>query len=115
MNAGEVDSDDDGIMLAGDGVIASSYDPMLMGENGNNGDLNYQKMAEVPVLSNWMQWFLALEDHEYLIEVDRDFISDEMNLINLKETCFPSSKDRYKECLKLITSNKVPNEDDLQN
>jgi len=25
-------------------------------------------------LKNWMQWYLALEDHEFLVEVERSFI-----------------------------------------
>jgi len=46
-----------------------------------------------------------------LLEVDRDFISDKMNLLKLREH-FPS-KDRFKECLRLMLSSKVPNEADL--
>jgi CRISPR/Cas system-associated protein Cas10 (large subunit of type III CRISPR-Cas system) len=77
-----------------------------------NMDLNFQKLQQMPVLTSWMQWFLSLEDHDFLIEIDRDFISDKMNLLNLRDN-FPS-KDRYNECLRLILSNKVPNSDDLQ-
>lgn len=64
-------------------------------------------------LAGWIQWFLSLQDHDFLLEVDRDFISDKMNLLKLREH-FPS-KDRYKECLRLMLSSKVPNEADLQN
>jgi hypothetical protein len=60
----------------------------------------------------WMQWFLSLEDHEFLVEVEAQFIKDKFNLIGLKS--FLPSKERYKECLRLIQSNKVPNEEDLQ-
>jgi casein kinase II subunit beta len=65
-----------------------------------------------------MQWYLALEDHEFLVDVERNFIKDKFNLINLRETCGSTSlmdKKRFKESLKLILSNKVPNEEDLQN
>lgn len=65
------------------------------------------------MLTTWMQWFLSLEDHDFLIEVDREFIADEMNLLQLREGF--ATKERYRECLRLITSNKVPNEEDLQN
>jgi casein kinase II subunit beta len=61
---------------------------------------------------------LALEDHDFLVEVERDFITDKFNLINLREMCGnppPMSKSRFKDSLKLILSSKVPNEEDLQN
>ena len=54
-----------------------------------------------------------MEDHDLLIEVDTKFINEKMNLLNLREY-FPT-KERYKESLRLILSNKVPNEEDLQN
>lgn len=60
----------------------------------------------------WIQWFLSLEDHEFLLEIDKEFIEDKMNLIGIRESF---SKERYKECLKLILSSKVPMEEDLQN
>ena len=53
-----------------------------------------------------------MEDHEFLVEIDKDFIADEMNLINLRDH-FPT-RERYKECLRLLLSNKIPNEEDLQ-
>ena len=67
---------------------------------------------------SWVQWYLALEDHDYLVEVERGFITDKFNLIKLRETCGnppPLSKKRFKESLQLILSAKVPNEEDLQN
>ena len=76
-----------------------------------NGDLNFQKLPSQVQYSTWVQWYLSLEDHEFLVEVDRDFISDKFNLIKLKENF--TSKDRFKECLRLLISNKVPNEEDL--
>jgi predicted RNA-binding protein with PUA domain len=56
---------------------------------------------------------LSLEDHDLLIEVDREFIEDQMNLIGLRELL--PNKERYKESLKLLLSNKIPGEEDLQN
>jgi hypothetical protein len=58
-----------------------------------------------------MQWYLSLEDHDFLVEVDREYINDKFNLIKLRDN-FPT-KDRFKECLRLILSSKVPNEEDL--
>ncbi len=53
-----------------------------------------------------------------MVEVDRDFITDKFNLIKLREQSgLPSlmqSKKRYKEVLRLVISNKVPSEEELQ-
>ena len=65
----------------------------------------------IPKLKSWIQWFLSLEDHDLYLEVDLDFVADKMNLLGLKSSF--SSKGRYKECMKLMLSGKVPNEEDL--
>lgn len=70
-------------------------------------------MPQPIVYSGWIQWYLSLEDHDLLVEVDKEYITDKFNLIKLKEHF--TSKDRYKECLRLLLSNKIPNEEDLQN
>jgi hypothetical protein len=70
------------------------------------------------VLKTWLQWYLALEDNEFFVEVERDFIIDKFNLINLREQVGnppPLSKERLKAALKLILSERVPSEEDLQN
>jgi hypothetical protein len=65
---------------------------------------------------------LALEDHDFLVEVEREFIMDKMNLIKLREASGSNnqkggcmSKIRFKKALRMILSNKVPTEEDLQN
>lgn len=35
--------------------------------------------------SGWIQWFCDLEGHEFFIEVDEDYISDNFNLHGLRE------------------------------
>jgi Casein kinase II regulatory subunit len=62
-----------------------------------------------------------LEDHDFLLEIDVDFINDKMNLLKLREEYQSTQlqqknmeEDRYRECLRLIKSSKVPNEEDLQ-
>ena len=70
-------------------------------------------MPQPIVYSGWIQWYLSLEDHDLLVEVDKEYITDKFNLIKLKEHF--TSKERYKECLRLLLSNKIPNEEDLQN
>lgn len=53
-----------------------------------------------------------------MVEIDRDFITDKFNLIKLREQCGtqskPMDKKRFKEAIRLIISNKVPSEEELQ-
>jgi len=73
-------------------------------------------------IESWLQWYLSLEDHDFLVEVERNFMKDKFNLIKLREGLFcgstkmvPMSKSRFSEAIKLILSSKVPSEEDLQN
>ena len=58
----------------------------------------------------WIQWFCSLEGHEFLVEIDEDYIKDSFNLYGLQVN-FP--KDKFKTCLKMILSPLAPNEEDL--
>ncbi len=52
-----------------------------------------------------------------MVEVDRDYILDKFNLIKLREIAgipSPMSKKRFKDALLLITSSRVPSEEELQ-
>lgn len=35
--------------------------------------------------NGWIQWFCSLEDHQFLCEVDEDYIRDQFNLYGLKQ------------------------------
>lgn len=41
----------------------------------------------------WIQWFCSLEGHEFLAEIDEEFIRDSFNLYGL-QSHFP--KDKFK-------------------
>lgn len=86
--------------------------PIMMGASNMEG-VNYAEMMKQPMNVGWIQWFLSLEDHDLLLEVETEFIKDKMNLIDIKRNF--GSKERYKECLKLLLSHKIPTEEDLQN
>jgi len=58
----------------------------------------------------WIQWFCTLEGHEFLVEVDEDYIRDPFNLYGVQTTL---SKDKLKTCLRMIMSPTQPHEDDL--
>lgn len=47
------------------------------GRQGNGDE------AEVATTMGWIQWFCSLEGHEYMVEVDNDYIRDPFNLYGL--------------------------------
>ena len=53
-----------------------------------------------------------------MVEIEREFISYKFNMIKLREQSgLPAimlSKKRFKDALRLITSNTVPSEDELE-
>lgn len=58
----------------------------------------------------WIQWFCALEGHEFLCDIDEDFIRDPFNLHSLDEKF---TKDKLKSCIKMILTPQQPSEEDL--
>lgn len=58
----------------------------------------------------WIQWFCALEGHEFLCEIDEDFIRDPFNLQDINEKF---SKEIFKSSLKMILTPQQPSEEDL--
>ena len=70
----------------------------------------------------WIQWYCSLEGHDFLVEIDEEFIKDSFNLYGLRKKF---NKDRYEYAraksspcsalIKMILSNYSPNEEDLQN
>jgi len=58
---------------------------------------------------SWILWFCNLEEHQFLCEVDEDYIKDNFNLYGLKPK-FP----HYDEAIDLILSEDTPTEEDLE-
>ena len=58
----------------------------------------------------WIQWFCALEGHEFLCEIDEDFIRDPFNLYDIDGKF---TKEKFKNCLKMILTPQPPSEEDL--
>ena len=58
----------------------------------------------------WIEWFTTLEGHEYMVEVDIDFIKDQFNLHGLSSHI---SKEKFMQCMKIILAENRPTEDDL--
>ncbi|CAD8094202.1 unnamed protein product [Paramecium primaurelia] len=68
-----------------------------------SGDSSYSEGT------GWIQWFCNMEDHQFLCEVDSDFIRDNFNLYGLK-----SKFNFYNEALDLILSSETPDDEDLE-
>ena len=66
--------------------------------------------GDIGIQAGWVQWFCSLEGHEFLVEVDEEFLKDKFNHYGL-HTQFP--KDKFKTLLKIILSPLAPNEEDL--
>ena len=80
------DESDDGLMLAGEagvpgGTGMSDINQLMMMEDPTLGMGGYPKVPQIPPNFGWIQWFLNLEDHEFFVEVDKEFIEDKMNLL----------------------------------
>ena len=65
-----------------------------------------------------MAWFCGLEDHQFLCEVDEEFIRDNFNLYGLKPKFnfykYFEPKLYYSEALEMILSSEVPDDEDLE-
>lgn len=76
------DDSDDGLMLGGGvpgGTGVSDINELMM-EDPSLG-IGYSKVPQIPPNFGWIQWFLSNEDHEYFVEVDKEYIEDKMNLL----------------------------------
>lgn len=58
----------------------------------------------------WIEWFCDLDGHEFLIEIDEDYIVDNFNLYGLK----PMIK-HYDQALEMILSKEAPDSEDFNN
>ena len=61
----------------------------------------------------WIQWFCSLEGHEFLVEVDLEYIRDPFNLKSLQLALPNLGKDRLRTCLRMVLASQAPNEEDL--
>jgi hypothetical protein len=68
--------------MDGDDDIDESAYRKLMEQAGYPGGQGAAGGAEP---KTWIQWYLIQEDHDFMVEVERDFISDKFNLIKLRD------------------------------
>ena len=68
-------------MAIGAGAGSAGMFPLGVAAQREMEELNYQKLLEQAMCKEWIKWYLSLEDHDLLIEVERDFMLDKMNLL----------------------------------
>jgi len=61
------------------------------------------------ISGGWISWFCSLEDHNFLCEVDEEFIRDNFNLYGIKQKF-----NHYNEALEMILSPESPDDEDLE-
>nr|AKJ66200.1 casein kinase II beta-3 [Euplotes octocarinatus] len=92
---------------------ALAVEAMQQYDNGSDSNMDYDNISEDNTApAGWIQWFCSLEGHDFLLEIEEDYIKDYFNLFGLKKRF---KTDRYSTCLKMILSNYSPTEEDLQN
>jgi len=91
--------------------------------DSDNGDYQVDDLSdESGIINNrdvpsddrgWIKWFSSLEGHEFIVEVDEEYIRDPFNLYGLKSQLPNVSTDKFKDLLKMILQPAAPNEEDL--
>ena len=58
----------------------------------------------------WINWFMTLEGHEYMVYVDLEYINVPFNLNGLMSNL---GKEKFKKCIKIILNDKAPTSEEL--
>jgi casein kinase II subunit beta len=92
---------------------ALAVESMQQYENGSDSNMDFDTLSDENVSpSGWIQWFCSREGHDFLVEIEEEYIRDQFHLYGLKKRF---KTDRYSTCIKMILSNYSPTEEDLQN
>ena len=60
--------------------------PVETVSDDEDSDVEIGNMEERPVVRNtWVQWFCSLDGHEFMLQVDPEYIQDPRNLFGLKK------------------------------
>lgn len=92
---------------------ALAVEAMQQYENASDSNMDFDTLSDENVgPGGWIQWFCSLEGHDFLVEIEEEYIKDNFNLYGLKKRF---KTDRYSTCIKMILSNYSPTEEDLTN
>ena len=59
---------------------------MLMENGSDDSNVDFDNISDDDSSPNgWIKWFCSLEGHDFLVEVEEDFVKDSFNLYGLKK------------------------------
>lgn len=92
------------------------------GEDNVDVDALSEELAAEKQLG-WIQWYCSLEGHEFLLDIEAEYIRDGFNLHGLLRqmnkfaatsgAIKSMSKDHFRKCVSMILSPIAPNQEDL--
>jgi len=92
---------------------ALAVEAMQQYDNGSDSNMDFDTLSDENVgPCGWIQWFCSLEGHDFLVEIEEEYIKNCFGFYGLKKR-FKS--DRYATSIRMILSNYSPTEEDLQN
>lgn len=71
-----------------DAYNSDSVDGEFQMDDGSDDNAAARGVNDAEETSNatgWIKWFTTLEGHEYMVEVDEEYIKDPFNLFGLQE------------------------------
>ena len=67
---------------------------MMQNQGSDDSNVDFDNISDDDSgPQGWVKWFCSLEGHDFLVEVEHDFLNDDFNLYGLKKKFKP---DRYK-------------------
>jgi len=64
---------------------ALAVEAMQQYENDSDSNNNFDTMSNDDMEpGGWIQWFWSLEGHDFLLEIEEEYIKDNFNLFGLK-------------------------------
>jgi len=64
---------------------------------------------DCPNESGWIPWFCRMDEHDFLVEIDEEYVRDNFNLYGLK-----ARVENYDRALRMILSSTQPDADDFR-
>lgn len=65
---------------------ALAAEAMQQYENGSDSNMDFDTLSDENVgPGGWIQWFCSLEGHDFLLEIEEEYIKDFFNLYGLKK------------------------------
>lgn len=81
---------DEDLLVEGEGEEEMEDQDLMKGEeqasDDDNSNVDYDNISDDQAPDGWIKWFCSLEGHDFLVEIDDEFIQDAFNLYGIKKT-----------------------------